>query len=357
MALRQLKVPYNHRFSCDIDQGVKKQILANFPPEVFYDDLMTRNNASVRTPAVDIYVAGFPCQPFSSGGLKKGFRDKRGQVFYGCADYIQRKRPKAFILENVARLIGHDNNRTFPHIMACLKSIGRGAYDIQWTRLNTSEHGVPQNRVRVYIVGIRKDCLSQPFSFPEPLPMISIEKCLDRKKERPSLEDAPQKSSGTAHRNVKRCMKFMNAKGLKPLQKPYLIDCDSTPSFLTIRHDEVMCMTKARGSGHWISNRGRRMNLDEMLRCQGMSRCFKQVVTDKALGGQIGNAMSQNILERLFVKILPAAGLVPKGKRLSDRWVRIAHRSKRKVASHKVSTPFNTAKRIRRAASLLKLQK
>lgn len=344
MALRALNVPYKHMFSCDNNKGVKRHILENFPPEVFYDDLMTRNSSSVLTPAVDVYVAGFPCQPFSSGGLKKGFKDKRGKVFYGCADYIQRKRPKAFILENVSSLIGHDKNKTFLHILRCLNSIGRGAYDVQWQKLNTSDHGVPQNRVRVYIVGLRKDCLRVPFSFPETLPKVSIESSLDRKTEKPNLDDAPGASRSTSHRNVKICMKSMQAQGLEPLKKTYLIDADSTPKFLTIRHDEVMCMTKGRGSGHWISNRGRRMNLNEMLRCQGMTKCFKQVVTDRALGGQVGNAMSQNVLERLFVRILPAAGLVSKGK-LSDRWVRIAQRGKRRVEARKVKSPFSGIKK------------
>ena len=63
------------------------------------------------------------------------------------------------------------------------------------------------------------------------------------------------------------------------------------------------------------------MTVEEMLRLQGMERCFEQVVSDKILGAQIGNAMSQNILERLFIHLLPIAGLVPKSMVLQDRWL------------------------------------
>jgi DNA (cytosine-5)-methyltransferase 1 len=291
-------------------------------------------------------VAGFPCQAFSAIGLLRGFKDKRGKVFYGCADYIDSKRPRAFILENVKRLLTHDDKKTFSHIMNCLRNIGKGAYNVEYQILNTCEHGVPQSRARVYIVGIRKDCISKdrPFSFPQPLPKVSISSCLDRPGRRPSLKDAPPKSSSTAHSNVKRVMKKLTAMKKKPLKNTYLIDCDSTPKFLTVMHDQVMCMTKSRGGGHWISSRGRRMNLNEMLRCQGMTRCFKQVVSDQKLGGQIGNAMSQNIIERLLVRLLPSAGLVPKGTRVPDRWVRIAKRSKRRVESHSVSSPLKRSK-------------
>merc|ERR1712061_851959 len=106
----------------------------------------------------------------------------------------------------------------------------------------------------------------------------------------------------------------------KPLKKTFVIDLDASPKFRSVMRNRTMCMTKSRASGYWVTSRGRRMNLNEMLRCPGMRRCFKQVVSDTALGCQIGNAMSQNILERLFVNLLPAAGLVQRSVHLHDRW-------------------------------------
>jgi len=322
MALKKLKVPYEHMFSCDIDKHVKTQILENFPPAMWYDDLMTRDNGSSATPSADIYIAGFPCQSFSAVGLQKGFKDKRGMVFYGCADYIDCKRPRAFILENVKRLISHDDGNTLKKVMETLEGIGRGAYSVAWKILDTQEHGVPQSRPRVYITGIRKDCQRAEITFPEPLERVSIESFLDPVKRKPTLDILPSKSHNAQYVNVKRVMKKLTKQGKKPLTKTFIIDHNSSPKFCGHMEDKVMCMTKRRAAGHWISSRGRPMNLDEMLRCQGMERCFKQVVSNRQLGGQIGNAMSQNVIERLLIKVLPAAGLVSPGRRLVDHWAR-----------------------------------
>lgn len=359
MALKKLKVPHEHSFSCDIDKGVKTQILENFPPKKWFDDLMTRDNEAASTPAVDIYLAGFPCQPFSAAGLGKGFKDKRGMVFYGCADYIETNRPRAFILENVKRLIGHDDGNTFKQVLLSLNGIGDGAYEVKWQILNTEDHGVPQSRPRIYIVGVRRDCKKSEFTFPEPLPRVSLDSALDKVKVKPTLADLPPKSSTTACKNVRAVVKKLTREGASPLTNTYTVDVDASPHFCGVMKDRSMCMTKSRAKGFWVTSRGRRMNLDEMLRCQGMERSFKQVVSDRVLGAQIGNAMSQNIIERLFISLLPAAGLVQQDFPLRDRWALAAKGakapaapSKRKAATRSYAAHQNVLfenKRARRA--------
>eukprot|EP00931_Biecheleriopsis_adriatica_P081452 TRINITY_DN5477_c0_g1_i1.p1 TRINITY_DN5477_c0_g1~~TRINITY_DN5477_c0_g1_i1.p1 ORF type:complete len:404 (+),score=70.21 TRINITY_DN5477_c0_g1_i1:86-1213(+) len=351
MALKKLKVPYDHMFSCDIDKHVKAQIQKNFPPVKWFDDLMTRDNSSSATPSVDIYVAGFPCQPFSAAGLQKGFKDKRGMVFYGCADYIDCKRPRAFILENVKRLINHEGGKTLNKVMQTLEGIGDGAYAVDWKLLDTQDHGVPQSRPRVYIIGIRKDCQRSKITFPEPLERVSIESFLDPVKRKPTMDTLPPKKSKLQCSNVKRVLKQLTAAGKKPLTKTFVVDHNSSPKFCSWMHDKVKCMTKSRPGGHWVTSRGRAMNLDEMLRCQGMERSFKQVVSNSQLGAQIGNAMSQNVIERLMLKVLPAAGLVSYRRRLVDRWQNSAARkakvqvSSRKRAASSSALPSKRAKR------------
>jgi DNA (cytosine-5)-methyltransferase 1 len=316
---------------------------------------MTRDNSAPSTPAVDIYVAGFPCQPFSAAGLQKGFKDKRGMVFYGCADYIDSKRPQAFILENVKRLINHDNGKTLKCVMQCLEGIGNGAYKVQWKLLQTQEHGVPQSRPRIYIIGIRRDCQCSEFVFPEPLPFVSIESFLDPVQRRPTMKDLPPKGNKTVYTNVTQVLKELTDSGAEPLKNTFVVDVDSTVRFRTVMKDRVMCMTKSRASGHWVTSRGRRMNLDEMLRCQGMERSFKQVVSDRALGAQIGNAMSQNVIERLLIRLLPAAGLVSQNRRLVDRWAvnvkkpaAASTSTKRNVSSEAPSPPAKRARKARK---------
>lgn len=319
MALKRLEVRYEHMFACDVDRHARTHIAGNFSPAQWFDDLMTRDNSSPTTPSVQLYIAGFPCQPFSSAGLRKGFKDKRGMVFYGCVDYIDSKRPWIFILENVGKLIHHEGGKTFEKVMQTLRTIGDGVYAVDWKLLDTQDHGVPQSRPRVYIVGIRKDHQRLEISFPEPLPRVSIESFLDPVDSAPTMENLPSERSQTARCNVKRTLEKLTLRGERPLLETFVIDHGSSARRCGVMEDKVMCMTKSRPTGHWITSRGRTMNIEEMLRCQGMERCFKQLTTDRQLGIMIGNAMSQNVLERLLIKVLPAAGLAL-GRPMVDRW-------------------------------------
>jgi len=99
----------------------------------------------------DLLLGGFPCQPFSYAGKRKGFGDTRGTLFFEIERLLDKYRPKAFLLENVRGLYTHDGGRTFKTIMDKLHGLGYGTYDLLQ---NSSNFGVPQNRVRLYIVGI-----------------------------------------------------------------------------------------------------------------------------------------------------------------------------------------------------------
>ncbi len=103
-ALANMKIPHDHLFSCDYDPFVQSTIRANFAPRTLFEDVLTRDNK--KAPAVDVYVAGFPCQPFSVGGKQQGFADEKGRgiIFWSIREYIDLKRPKIFILENVRGL-------------------------------------------------------------------------------------------------------------------------------------------------------------------------------------------------------------------------------------------------------------
>ena len=100
----------------------------------------------------DFLLAGFPCQPFSYAGKREGFGDTRGTLFFEVERILKLKQPKAFLLENVRGLYTHDKGRTFCTIMTKLHKLGYKTYDLL---LNSSSFGVPQNRVRLYILGIK----------------------------------------------------------------------------------------------------------------------------------------------------------------------------------------------------------
>ena len=117
-------------------------------------------------PDFDLLVGGFPCQAFSIAGKRRGFDDTRGTLFFEIARILQDKRPRYLLLENVKGLLSHDKGKTFQTILRVLSEMG---YDVKWEILNSKNHGVPQNRERVYIKGyLRGECGGEVLSPPRP---------------------------------------------------------------------------------------------------------------------------------------------------------------------------------------------
>ncbi|WP_405321992.1 DNA cytosine methyltransferase [Methanobrevibacter thaueri] len=128
-------------------------------------------------PDHDILLAGFPCQPFSQAGLHKGFEDTRGTLFFDIARILKEKRPKAFMLENVKQLRGHDKGNTIKVILSVLDELNYYVPDPQI--LNGYHFGLPQNRERIIIVGFNKDYLPENFKeFEYPVGQIDEKICV-----------------------------------------------------------------------------------------------------------------------------------------------------------------------------------
>jgi len=123
-------------------------------------------------PKFDILLAGFPCQPFSVAGYRKGFEDEdRGNLFFRIAEILEKKKPIAFLLENVKNLKGHDKRKTFKIISEVLADKG---YHFKHAILNSMTHGnVPQNRERIFIVGFLDKDKAEKFNFPEELELTN----------------------------------------------------------------------------------------------------------------------------------------------------------------------------------------
>jgi DNA (cytosine-5)-methyltransferase 1 len=120
----------------------------HFPEHKNYGDITKINEKEL--PDFDLLVGGFPCQAFSIAGLRRGFADTRGTLFFDLARILREKRPRLFLFENVKGLLSHDGGNTFKTIIATLTELG---YDLQWQVINSKNHGVPQNRERILIVG------------------------------------------------------------------------------------------------------------------------------------------------------------------------------------------------------------
>lgn len=153
-------------FTSEWDAFAQKTYRINFGGEIAGD--ITLVNAK-DIPDFDILLGGFPCQPFSQAGLHKGFSDTRGTLFFDIERIIKEKRPKAFLLENVKQLKGHDKGRTYKVIEEHLKALD---YTVTSAVLRAGDFGVPQNRERIYIVGFDRRYFDLPadyeFVFPEP---------------------------------------------------------------------------------------------------------------------------------------------------------------------------------------------
>ena len=168
--------------------------------------------------------------------------------------------------------------------------------------------------------GIRTNVDRGSFRFPAPLATVpSIECFLDPRPRRPCFLDLPPERAGTARRNVIHMLTGIGDKGCDPFNEPWILDCNSSAGRAKGSCGISPCLTRSRGQGHWITNRGRRMNVSEMLRLQGWRGPFVKVSSDAQLGQLLGNAMSANVLQRLFCFLLPAIGLCEPGA-LQDPW-------------------------------------
>lgn len=164
-----IRIPFEERggrcvFTSEWDAYACKTYAANFhdgPGHQFAGDITSVHEDDV--PDHDVLLAGFPCQPFSIAGVSKknalgrphGFADKtQGTLFFDVARIVAAKRPKAFLLENVKNLVGHDKGRTFSTIMDVLEN--ELGYNVH-TKVINGKHFVPQHRERIIIVGFREE--------------------------------------------------------------------------------------------------------------------------------------------------------------------------------------------------------
>lgn len=159
-------------FASEKDKFARQTYEENFDTTNFEFNDDIRKIHPDQIPDHDVLCAGFPCQPFSQAGLKKGFKDgedsERGNLFYCILDILETKKPKAFILENVRHLIKHDEGRTFETIQKLLKKAG---YSVQYQVLKASDYNIPQLRPRVFIVGFRGGEDLPSFVFPPKVPL------------------------------------------------------------------------------------------------------------------------------------------------------------------------------------------
>ncbi|MCK5043669.1 DNA cytosine methyltransferase [Candidatus Pacearchaeota archaeon] len=159
------KAGFKTIFANDFDKTCKDTYDLNFDePKLIIKDIWKVDIKDI--PKFDILLGGFPCQAFSIAGYRKGFEDEeKGNLFFRIVEILRERMPKAFLLENVKNLKGHNKGKTFKIIKESLEDLG---YTIKTEVLNSMIHGnIPQNRERIFIVGFKNVKKAEAFNFPK----------------------------------------------------------------------------------------------------------------------------------------------------------------------------------------------
>lgn len=336
-ALKNLKIPHEVEFACDIDKYARQSYLANHSCKVMYEDITKRDHKEVEQ--LDLYIAGFPCQAFSMAGKRKGFEDVRGTLFFNVAEFIKINQPKSFILENVKGLLSHDKGRTFQTITDLLSNGGGTingqmsldifedglGYHIYYQVLNTKEHGIPQNRERIFIVGFKQ---YRDYRFPLPQKLTTnLKDLLEENVSKKYYLSSKLINSFNNHKD--RHQEKGNGFKFNPTDGNKIASCldtkegsRATNNFIKIPSATKCGYEKAKpgdsvrvshigsktGRGRVGTNQSQTLTVGgdmhmECFRLQGFPDDFKKVVSDTQLYKQAGNSITVNVIQKVISNI------------------------------------------------------
>lgn len=257
-------------------------------------------------PDIDILAGGFPCQPFSIAGYRKGLKDVRGDLFFQIMRLIEElieenRKPRIVFLENVKNLYSHDNKRTYNYMRDELMKRG---YYVTEDILNTSDYGnIPQNRERLYIIAFRELEDFNNFKWIEP---IDLEQTIDKVIDWEKTVDS----------------KYYYTDKLKPyaLLKENVTEQNTIYQFRRVyvrENKSGVCPTLTANmgmGGHNVpiildsKNRIRKLTPRECFKLQGFPDDFilPKDVSDSRLYKQAGNSVSVTVIKRLALQIKEA---------------------------------------------------
>ncbi len=272
-------------FSSEIDKFAKLTYSENFGETPFGDITKIKEED---IPNHDLLIGGFPCQAFSNAGLRKGFDDTRGTLFFEIARILKYHKPQAFLLENVKGLLSHESGKTIDIILETLNSLG---YWLSVDVLNSKHFGLPQNRERVFIVGF-KDKFNFEFPVPPRTP-TKLGKILEKKVDKKyTISD----KLWTSHKaRKKKAKKRGHGFGYSIFNENS--EYTSTISSRYYKDGSEILLEQSNANPRKISPR-------EAARLQGFSDSFKIPVSDTQAYKQFGNAVSVNVIRYLAEEII-----------------------------------------------------
>ena len=264
-------------FTSEIDEFAKKTYAANFKdkylnnPNLFAGDIWKVDFKKI--PDFDILCAGFPCQPFSQAGQKKGFKDnKDGNLFFSIEEILRTKKPAVFFLENVRHLKNHDGGKTFKVIYKSLQNLN---YTFDYKIIKASDFGLPQHRPRIYMVGFYKPLLKDmykelAFTFPREIPL---------KKTMSDIFNG-------------KVFKKINSKEERKIGFTLRVGGGRSPI------DD-----RRNWDGYIVNNKIVRIKPSQGLQMMGFPKNFKMPVSDNQAMKQLGNSVAVNVVKEIGKEI------------------------------------------------------
>lgn len=277
-------------FSSEWDQHAQKTYKENFG-ETPHGDITKIDEKEI--PSHDFLNAGFPCQPFSSIGKREGFQHKtQGTLFFDVVRILKHHKTKMILLENVPGLVTHDNGNTFSVIQNVLED--ELGYKIFPKVINASDHGVPQERKRIYIVGFLKDEYGDNIEFSWP---------------------SADKKNKYINQFLEKHQSGYNIS--KHLQKSYLFKKDDGRPQIIDKNSEVKVKTLVstyhkiqRLTGTFVRDGEtgiRLLSENECKAIMGFPKDFKIPVSRTQMYRQFGNSVAVPVVEKIIHQILKTA--------------------------------------------------
>lgn len=301
-------------FSSEMDEHAQEMYFANFG-ERPYGDITKIDVENI--PSHDILLAGFPCQPFSIAGEKKGFNDTRGTLFFDIARILKDKKPKVVVLENVKHFKSHDNGNTLKVVLQTLEDLG---YTTNWAVLNAKDFGVPQNRERTIIIaalnGVEFD-----FNRLETKKGVVLKDILEvgefeylDESEYTIIENPKKQLSGLIFNGYRN--KNIRTKGVRE-NTEHLSRVHKQPNRIYSSEGTHPTLSSQESSGRYFiyhDGKVRKLTQKECFRLMGFPDSFKLVGGQSKLYNRIGNSivvsMVEAIAKEVNVQLLNEAFLV-----------------------------------------------
>lgn len=272
--------------SCEIDKYARKIYGKNFGHEPRFKDVREIDTKDL--PEFDILCAGFPCQSFSIVGNRKGFEDKRGNLFFEITRLAKEKRPSILLLENVKGLLSHEKGKTFRIILQELDELG---YDVEWQLIN-SRYFVPQSRERLYIIANLRGSSGGKI-----LPLGEVSKRNDKsRKELYATDECSSTLTATYWKGYGGGRPMI--KESKPVQMNYRSNVNSNMKERVQDRDETWTLT-SNSNDFTITDgdRVRKLTPIECERLQGFADNWTKGISDTQRYKCIGNAVTTKVVE------------------------------------------------------------